>query len=73
MNLESYYTEEQLSVEEKNMFITIIQNETMKVKNILNIYSLYFSSKLDAIKECCISYRIILNDAVKQIMEESND
>ena len=73
MNLESYYTEEQLSVEEKNMFIAIIQNETMKVKNILNIYSLYFSSKLDAIKECCISYRIILNDAVKQIMEESND
>lgn len=66
------YIKDDASAELNNIFISITQNKITRLKNICEIFGLFFGAKLDAIKEMNLQNREILMSACKQLVKEGN-
>lgn len=64
------YVKENFPEEAQKMFIGILQNKTIRVKNTCDLFLQLFSAKLDAIKESYITNRKILFEVCKAIVKE---
>lgn len=64
------YIKENISPEIQKLFLAVLQNKTIRVKEICNLFLQLFAAKLDAIKESYVTDAKILITACKAIVKE---